>query len=81
MIDLNLIEILNILLSQPPQIPLLGCTRSCLLQIASNRKQVLKTFNHLTDILNNPEHMIADNISFQMMNATIFIVKKRLEVI
>jgi hypothetical protein len=56
MISQNIIEILNILLSQKPQIPLNRCVSYLLADIARNKSLVLKTFTHLTDVLNNPEH-------------------------
>ena len=41
---------------QKPEIPLHGCISECLKKISKIRPLVLKTFNYLTDVLNNPEH-------------------------
>lgn len=54
----NLAEILDIFLENKPEIPLNGCVSSSLIKVAKSKAFVLKTFNHLTDVLNNPEHSI-----------------------
>ena len=54
----DLVEILDILLKQKPKVPLHGCVISALTHISQNKSLLLKSFNHLTDVLNNPEHSI-----------------------
>ncbi len=52
----DLVEMLDIFLKEKPEVPLHGCIAECLRKISKNRATVLKTFNYLTDVLNNPEH-------------------------
>jgi hypothetical protein len=49
---------LDIFLKQKPEIPLHGCIAECLKKLSKIRPLVLKAFNYLTDVLNNPEHSI-----------------------
>ena len=58
LLSTNLTEILEIFLDSKPQIPLHGCIANSLIKISRSKVYVLKAFNHLTDVLNNPEHRI-----------------------
>ena len=51
----NLKEILDILLKKKPELPLRRSVSKCLQRIIKDKTLLLKTFNYLTDIINNPE--------------------------
>jgi hypothetical protein len=41
--------------------------------ISQKKSLVMKTFNFLTNILNNPEECIVSDLEHYMMNATLFL--------
>lgn len=51
----NLIELLEIFLESKTKIPLSCCVSTFLITLSKNKSFVLKSFNHLTDVINNPE--------------------------
>ena len=51
-------DILNILLKRKPEFPLPSSMSKCLQKILKDKSLLLRTFNYLTEILNNPEQGI-----------------------
>jgi hypothetical protein len=68
----NLLEILDVFLRQKSVFPVNEVIVSFLRHISKEKVHVLKSFNHLTDIMNNPEHL-SENVNNLLMNATLFI--------
>lgn len=55
LLEKHLQPTLNIMLKRQPQFPLSPSFSKCLQQIIQNKTLLAKTFNYLTDILNNPD--------------------------
>lgn len=58
LLEKHLQPTLNIMLKRQPQFPLSPSFSKCLQQIIQNKTLLVKTFNYLTDILNNPDQGI-----------------------
>jgi hypothetical protein len=55
LMKMDLHEILNILLKSRPEFPLAPSVSKCLQKVIQDKTLLVKMFNYLTDIINNPE--------------------------
>lgn len=69
----NLQKGIDLLLDEPIAFPLSTFLQRVLKRIVQNKNTLFKTFNHLTDVLNNPEDKIFRCKGDSMTNAILFI--------
>ena len=72
-IERNHSKCLDILLEDDVEFPVNEYIGGVLDNICENKTIMLKTFNHLTDVLNNPEDVITSDIGNSLTNSIMFI--------
>ncbi len=61
------------MLQQPTAFSPNGCLKFVFSRLLEHRPLILKTLNHLTEVINNPEDQVSSNLGCLLDNATLFL--------